>query len=119
MSVDHELMIAFPKCSSGEANQLAVELRDLLIHTATVRGVSSAMRARVEKEDAEHQDFGATLAILMGTPAAIAIAKGVHDFIAARGHTVVIKTKDGSIIATGGAANNIDISKTVRALEGS
>ena len=112
-----ELAVSFPDCSIGEANQLALDIRDFLMRMVSARGLSSAVTVTVEKEDNEFQDFGATLAILLGTPAAFAVAKGIHDWISARGHAVVIKTRSGEIIATGGSAQNIDIAKTVEALE--
>ena len=112
-----EIAIAFPSCSIGEANQLAVELQDRFSRIVTARGLSGSIQATVFKDDENRQDFGASLAIVLGTPAAIALAKGVHDLIAARGHSVVIKTKDGHIIAKGDAAKNIDVAETVAALE--
>jgi hypothetical protein len=88
----------------------------LLTDIAAARGLSGSIQVTVSKEDDTRQDFGATLAIIFATPAAIAIAKGVHDFIAAKGHAVAIQHKNGSVIATGHAAKNIDIAETVHRL---
>jgi hypothetical protein len=111
-----EVAVAFPSCSIAEANQLAIELQARFSRISASRGLRSSIEATIFKSDPNHQDFGASLAIIFGTPAAVAIAKGVHDLIAAKGHEVVIKTKGGSIIARGNAAKNIDISETVIAL---
>jgi hypothetical protein len=113
---EHEIVLTFPQCSAGEGNRLAVELQELLSRVAVARGVHGYIRARIAKDDNQQQDFGATLAIIFGTPAAIAIAKGIHDFIAAKGHAVTIHTKEGTVIATGDAAKNIEIAETVNAL---
>ena len=56
--------------------------------------------------------------MIFGTPVAVAIAKGVHDWIAKNGNRVTIKTADGTVIATGDAARNIDVGQTVEALGG-
>jgi hypothetical protein len=112
-----EIVVAFTSCATGEANQIAVELKDRITRIVTARGLSGSIEVLVLKDDENHQDFGASLAIVLGTPAAIALARGVHDLIAARGRSVVIKTKGGHIVAQGGAAKNIDVAETVRALE--
>jgi hypothetical protein len=113
---EHEIVLTFPRCSVGEGNRLAVELQELLNRVAVTRGLRGSIRAKIAKNDDQQQDFGATLAIIFGTPAAVAIAKGIHDFIAAKGHAVAIQTKEGTVIATGDAAKNIDIAETVNAL---
>jgi hypothetical protein len=68
------------------------------------------------KENEETQDFGGTLAVVLGTPFALALAKGVADFIAKQGCRLVLETPDGRVIATGDAAANIDVASTVAAL---
>ena len=72
----------------------------------------------VLKEDPEKQDFGTTLAIVLGTPAAIAICKGIAAYIAKRGDRVVIETPQGHVIASGDASTNIDVARVVEALTG-
>ncbi|MBC7908037.1 MAG: hypothetical protein H7Y60_15015 [Rhodospirillaceae bacterium] len=69
------------------------------------------------QEKPEYQDLGATLALVLGTPACLAVAKGLHDFIAKRGNKVEILTERGRVIAVGDASKNIDVAATVAALE--
>ena len=105
------LLIRFDDMTTADANRAAAELRKQL---------RSAMGAQVSieqvKENQETQDFGGTLAVVLGTPFALALAKGIRDYIAKRGCRVVLETPGGRIIATGDAAANIDVASTVAAL---
>ena len=105
------IIVRVEESSSAASNQSANDLEDI------VRRVTSG---RVEikrvRESNQTQDFGATLAVILGTPAAIALAKGVHQFIAKRGSRVVIETEAGKVIATGDAASNIDVAATIEKL---
>jgi hypothetical protein len=55
-----EIVIAFPSCSTGEANQIAVELQDRITRIVTARGLSGSIEVMVLKDDENHQDFGAS-----------------------------------------------------------
>jgi hypothetical protein len=115
---DREVVVRFMDVSTAQGNQLAQELKSVLEESAVVRGASDFMRIEVTKERLETQDFGATLVVILGTPAAIVLAKGIYDFISKYGNRVVVTTKDGSILATGDAARNIDVAKATKALQG-
>lgn len=105
------LLIRFDNMSTADANRAADELR---------RQLRGAMGSEVSidriKENQETQDFGGTLAIVLGTPFALALAKGIRDYIAKRGCRVVLETPEGRVIATGDAAANIDVASTAAAL---
>lgn len=105
------LLIRFDNMSTADANRAADELR---------RQLRGAMGSEVSidriKENQETQDFGGTLAVVLGTPFALALAKGVSDYIAKRGCRVVLETPEGRVIATGDAAANIDVASTAAAL---
>jgi len=105
------LLIRFDGMSTADANRAAVELRKQL-RIKMGAGVSIDQ----VKEDDETQDFGGTLAVVLGTPFALALAKGVADYISKRGCRLVLETPQGRIIATGDAASNIDVASTVAAL---
>jgi hypothetical protein len=96
---------------------LADELMKTIERVATEYAVSSDVTAKPLRTSQSTQDFGASLLVLLGGPAAVALAKGVHDFIALNGSRVTIATENGSVVATGDAAKNINIADTVRALE--
>jgi hypothetical protein len=106
-----QLRVRFDGLTSAAANQAALELADVLRASVGPDG-----SVEIAKTDNRTQDMGATLVLLLGTPAAIAIAKGIHDYISKRGSRVVIETPEGSVIATGDAAKNIDIAKTAEAI---
>ncbi|MEJ2337241.1 MAG: hypothetical protein P8Y26_16640 [Gemmatimonadales bacterium] len=105
------LLIRFDNMSPADANRAAAELRKQL---------RSSMGSQVSidrvKENEETQDFGSTLAVVLGTPFALALAKGVRDYIAKRGCRIVLETPEGRLIATGDAAANIDVASTAAAL---
>jgi hypothetical protein len=105
------LLIRFNDLTTADANLAASELRKQLRTK-----IGSQIIINQIKENAETQDFGTTLAVVLGTPFALALANGIRDYIAKRGCRVVLETPDGTVIATGDAATNIDVASTVAAL---
>ena len=105
------LLIRFDDMTTADANRAAAELRKQLRSTLGTRVSIDQI-----KENQETQDFGGTLAVVLGTPFALALAKGIRDYIARRGCRVVLETPEGRVIATGDAAANIDVASTVAAL---
>lgn len=106
-----QLNISFEGLSVAEANKASKELEQLLAPRVGPGGSVEIVRT-----DKATQDMGATLVLLLGTPAAFAIAKGIHDYIAKLGNRVIIKTREGTILASGDAARNIDVAKTTEAI---
>jgi len=105
------LLIRFDNMSTADANLAAAELRKKLRAS-----MGSQVSIDQIKENEETQDFGGTLAVVLGTPFALALAKGVADYISKRGCRVVLETPEGRVIATGDAAANIDVASTAAAL---
>jgi hypothetical protein len=105
------LLIRFDDMTTADANRAAAELRKQLRSTLGTRVSIDQI-----KENPQTQDFGGTLAVVLGTPFALALAKGISDYISKRGCRVVLETPGGRIIATGDAASNIDVASTVAAL---
>ena len=88
-------VIEFGDASSADANVYADQLREALLDAAP--GVSVETR----RGDRDAQDLGATLVLILGTPAVIVIAKALGDWL--RLHhsvSVNIKNADGSFAAT-------------------
>jgi hypothetical protein len=110
--------IRFEDMTYKDQGVAAVELSNFLQRRLGEQAIAEHASLQVSRERSDTQDFGATLVIVLGTPAAIAIAKGIHDYISKRGSRVVIETEEGTVIATGDAAKNIDIEKTTAALRG-
>jgi hypothetical protein len=103
--------VRFEGLSTAEANRAALELKD-----AIDRRGGASLQTAITKERDDTQDFGATLVVILGTPAVVTLAKAVHSYIAKRGDRVVIENENGTVIATGAAAKNIDVSETVAAM---
>ena len=82
----------------ADANRYAAELRDTLLEVASDTGVN--VEANVRRDDPSTMDFGGTLVLVLGTPAAIAIAKGFADWLRKRNTaSVTIETGDGKLVA--------------------
>ncbi len=106
------VLVRLQGLSTAEANQCAAELENQLR-----RVTRDQVQIQRRKEREETQDFGATLVVILGTPAALAVAKGIRDFIAKSGNRVVIETDSGKVVATGDAARNIDVAATTAELQ--
>jgi hypothetical protein len=88
-------IIKFDGISDAEANLYAEELRDLLLDAC------SDVEVNRKRNDSSTQDFGATLVLILGTPAVIAVAKALGDWLMLRRQVgITIKTADGEIIGT-------------------
>lgn len=105
--------ITFEGVDRAEANRAVQELRQALIDRV------DDVVASIDKEDADSQDGGATLVLLFGTSAAVAIAQGIRAYLTRRGDDrdrITIRTADGTeIVATGEAARTLDAAALVRA----
>jgi hypothetical protein len=117
--MDEKLYVSVKSVALSEANMEIANLRTMLEDNAIADGASEHLRVRGRlKESKETQDFGATLILVLGTPAVLAVAKGIYEFIAKTGSHVVVRTPEGEVVARGGAADNIDIAATAEALKG-
>ena len=101
----------FEGLSTAEANLAAAELLEAL------EEAGSGIDVELLKERPETQDFGATIVVILGTKAAVILAKAVHTYVAKRANRVVITTPEGNVVATGDPADNIDVAQTVEALK--
>jgi hypothetical protein len=110
-----KFVVRFEGVSSAEAGVEAQRLREMLADVSPDLGVS-LRRAR-----AESMDMGATLVLLLGTPAIIAAAKGIAAFIGQRGkrsgNLVVERVgADGSIERFHFDGDSADAAKVAEAL---
>jgi len=114
--IDEEVVlhVRFEGLSPADANLAAAELRD-----AIERSGDDRISTTIQKESEETQDFGATLVLILGTPAALTLAKAIYAYIAKRGDRVVIETPQGKVVATGAGAANIDVAATTEAIQSS
>lgn len=104
--------ITFDGLTAAEANRAAQALRQSLMS-----GADDDLTASIEKDDHDSQDAGATLVVLFGSSAAVAVARGIRAYLERRGRDeITIRTADGTeVIATGEAARKLDATALVRA----
>lgn len=104
-------VIQFGEDSVADANMYADQLRDALLDAAPDASVET------RRADPESQDLGSILILSLGTPAVIALAKALGDWLKLH-HSVSINitTPEGSYVA-----NNLtskDAHKLVELLQG-
>jgi hypothetical protein len=97
----------FEDVSAADAAAAAEGLRNALLDA------SPDVKADLHKADPTAMDFGATLVVVLGTPAIIAIAKGISAFLQReRMGTLVIK-RSGDVLFKG---NSSDAAKIAASL---
>lgn len=112
----HTVVLRFLDDSCADANLAAQRLSEFIVaESASAQGEPPELS--LSKDQGDTQDLGSTLVLVFGTPFAIAIAKGIAAYIEAVGSRVVIQTRDGNVLASGDGAKNIDVAKTIAALQ--
>jgi hypothetical protein len=97
----------FEDVSAADAAAAAEGLRNALLDA------SPDVKVDLHKTDPTAMDFGATLVVALGTPAILAIARGISSFLAReRRGTLVIK-HDGDVVFKG---NSSDAAKIAASL---
>jgi hypothetical protein len=103
---DQRLEISFEDCLPADAARFAQALEQQL------REFGPSASITLKKERADSQDFGATLVLVFGTPAAIALAKGVSAFLQRHSGASIRILKSGEVIA-----QNLDSKDVARVAE--
>jgi hypothetical protein len=88
------LIVTFPDISTAEANRYAAGL------AAAIRDSDRDVQVEQRRDRPDTQDFGATLAIILGTASATAVAKGVAAWLARHSGAKIQIAADGSVIAS-------------------
>ena len=92
--MSRDTLIQFPGISVSEANQLAADLQDYLHRNA----LESEAQVQIIKEQGNTMDFGATLAITLGTGSVIALARGIANWLQRQqGRSITIRNGDKEI----------------------
>lgn len=99
-------IVSFPGASSGEANRYAASLATAI--RESTRGVQVEQR----RDRPDTQDFGATLAVILGTASATAVANGVAMWLARHSGAKIQISADQTIIAS-----NLDSQDAARIAE--
>ena len=86
-------IIKFEDISIAEADRYASELRDILLDA------TPDVRIDRMRDNPQTQDLGATLALILGTPAVTAIAVAMGNWLKLRNSASLTIEKDGRVIA--------------------
>lgn len=84
----NQLEIELPDASPSEASRLVSELREYLLDEAPDLDIQQV------RSNAETQDLGATLLLLLAAPSTVAVARGLSRWIARR-NTCCLVFKSG------------------------
>jgi hypothetical protein len=88
-------IITFEDVSAADASRYAEELRDALLDTSP-----DSIKVERRRADPSTQDFGSALVLILGTPAVVAVARAIGDWLKLRGSaSLTITTSKGHIIA--------------------
>ncbi len=94
-------LITFEGVSPADAQRYAEELRNALLDAAP------DITVQRRRENPSTQDFGATLVLILGTPAVLAVIKAVGDWLTLRNHaSLTLKTADGELTVQNITSNN-------------
>jgi hypothetical protein len=106
------LIVTFPGASTAEGNRLAGTLADAL------RDVDPTIVAQRKRERPDTQDFGASLAVVLGTAAVTAVAKGIAAWLSRNsGARVEIRSK-GEVVLVASGLDSKDVPRIAEALSG-
>jgi len=106
------LIFSFPSSTTAEGNRFADSLCEIL------RDADASVEIERQRERPDTQDFGATLAVIAGTAAATAVAKGIAAWLARNsGARLEIKRK-GQTVLTLSHLDSADVAQIAKALSG-
>jgi len=103
------VIVTFPDCSIAEGNRLAGTLSDAL------RDVDPSIVVDRQRERPDTQDFGATLAILLGSAAATALAKGVVAWLARNSGARIEIRRKGKVVLLATHLDSNDVPRIAEA----
>lgn len=103
-----EFIIRFEGLSPADAGAQALMLKEALLDSFP------DVSAKIERSGGETMDLGATLILLLGTPAVIAVAKGISAYLARERKGTLIIESDGRIVFEGSSS---DAAKIAQALQ--
>jgi hypothetical protein len=83
--------IKFNDLSTAEAGVHAQKLLDVVLDAG------ESVSADLIKADPNTMDMGATIVLLLGAPAAVAVAKGIADYIRRAGVSITVTSDDKEV----------------------
>ena len=89
---EHTVQIKFPEKALADAGELADQLE------AEIKMIGDNVTVRRLREDANNQDFGSTLVLVLGSAAVVEIAKGIAAWIRRTGTIIELETNGKKIL---------------------
>ena len=85
------LVFSFGNSTTAEGNRFAGSLAD------TLRALDPSIQVQRVRERAETQDFGASLAVILGTTAVATLAKGIASWLARNSGAKIEIHREGQV----------------------
>jgi hypothetical protein len=105
-----EFVLSFAEASPDEGNRYANDLKSSLLD------LDPALNLEFRRERLDSQDFGATLAVVIGTTAANTLARGLAAWLQRNaGARITIRNSTGELVAEG--LDSKDVPRIVQALQ--
>ncbi|HYK38327.1 effector-associated constant component EACC1 [Alloacidobacterium sp.] len=103
-------IVSFGDASTAEGNQFAGTLAE------TLRDLDPTIVVDRQRERADTQDFGATLAVMAGTAAATALAKGIAAWLARNSGAHIEIRREGEVVLVASHLDSKDVPRIAEAL---
>ena len=104
------LIVSFANTSTAEGNRLASTLAEAL------REVDPGIVVDRQRERSDTQDFGASLAVMLGTAAATAVAKGIAAWLARNSGARIEIRRKGKVVLIATHLDSKDVPRLAEAL---
>jgi Effector Associated Constant Component 1 len=104
------LVVSFANASLAEGNRLAGSLAEAL------RDVDPSIVVDRQRERSDTQDFGASLAVMLGTAAVTALAKGIAAWLARNSGARIEIRRKGKVVLMATHLDSKDIPRLAAAL---
>lgn len=99
---EHKYIITFDNGSVADANRWASELKEYILDATDDAEVEQ------QRDNLHSQDLGATLSLVLGSPAVAAVAQALGNWLMKhRGADISIRTPQGEIVATNLSSKNV------------
>jgi hypothetical protein len=104
------VVFSFHDSTTADGNRYAGSLAEVL------RGVEPAIQVERVRENPDRQDFGVSLAVVLGTAAVTALAKGIASWLARNSGAKMEIRRNGQVLLTVSHLDSTDVPKLAAAL---
>jgi hypothetical protein len=104
------VVFSFGNATTADGNRFAGTLAD------TLRDLDPSIEVKRLRERGDTQDLGASLAVILGTAAATALAKGIASWLARNSGVKIEIRREGQLVMTASHMDSADVPKLAAAL---